>query len=82
MNTTRQGCGMSPWDEARSVLNLLIGELDTLDARLLTAINEAAVRHDQQTVDRLKVFRAQVIGLITRCESLRNEARRYGAVPA
>ena len=52
---------MSPWDEARSVLNLLIGELDTLDARLLTAINDAAVRHDQQTVDRLKVTRAQVI---------------------
>lgn len=71
---------MSPWDEARSVLNLLIGELDTLDARLLTAINDAAVRRDQQTVDRLKVFRAQAIGLITKCESLRDEARRYGVV--
>lgn len=71
---------MNPWDEARSVLNLLIGELDTLDARLLTAINDAAVRRDQRTVDRLKVFRAQVIGLITKCESLRDEARRYGVV--
>ena len=71
---------MSPWDEARSVLNLLIGELDTLDARLLTAINDAAVRRDHRTVDRLKVFRAQVIGLITKCESLRDEDRRYGVV--
>jgi len=71
---------MSPWDEARSVLNLLIGELDTLDARLLTAINDAAARRDQQTVDQLKVFRAQVIGLITKCEPLRNEARRYTVV--
>lgn len=71
---------MNPWDEARSVLNLLIGELDTLDSRLLTAINDTAVRDDQSSVDRLKVFRAQVIGLITKCESMRNEARRYGVV--
>lgn len=70
------------WDEIRSVLNLLIGELDTLDARLLTAINDAAVRRDQQTVDRLKVLRAGVLDLLDRAEPLRDNARRYRQVAA
>ena len=70
------------WDEIRSVLNLLIGELDELDARLLAATNDAAVRRDQQTVDRLKVLRAGVLDLLDRAEPLRDNARRYRQVAA
>lgn len=68
------------WDEIRSVLNLLIGELDDLDARLLTAINDAAVARDQVTVDRLKVIRAGMLDLFDRAEPLRDNARRYRQV--